>query len=49
VTKFAAKIEKLGGTICKPKTTVPGMGHFAICQDTENNTFAIWEMDPKAK
>ena len=49
VTKFATKIEKLGGTICKPKTTVPGMGHFAICQDTENNTFAIWEMDPKAK
>jgi len=25
------------------------MGYFAICQDTENNTFAIWEMNPKAK
>lgn len=49
VTKFAAKIEKLGGTICKPKTAVPGMGYLAICQDTENNTFAIWEMNPKAK
>ncbi len=49
VTKFMAKVEKLGGNICKPKTTVPGMGHFAICQDTENNSFAIWEMDPKAK
>jgi predicted enzyme related to lactoylglutathione lyase len=49
VNKFAAKVEKLGGSICKTKTAVPGMGYFAICQDTENNTFAIWEMDPKAK
>jgi uncharacterized protein len=49
VTKFAAKIEKLGGTICKSKTAVPGMGFFAICQDPENNTFAIWEMNPRAK
>ena len=49
VTKFVSKIEKLGGSVCKPKTAVPGMGYFAICQDTENNTFAIWEMNPKAK
>ena len=49
VTRYLAKIIKLGGTVCKPKTAVPGMGYFAICQDTENNTFAIWEMNPKAK
>jgi len=49
VVKHAAKIEKLGGSICKPKTAVAGMGYFAICADTEGNTFAIWEMDPKAK
>jgi len=49
VTKFMAKVEKLGGSICKPKTAVPSMGYFAICQDTEKNTFAIWEMNPKAK
>jgi predicted enzyme related to lactoylglutathione lyase len=49
ITRFMAKVEKLGGSICKPKTAVPGMGYFAICQDTENNTFAIWEMNPKAK
>jgi len=49
VTKHMAKVEKLGGSICKPKTAVPGMGYFAICQDTENNTFALWEMNPKAK
>lgn len=49
VTKHIAKVKKLGGDICKPKTAVPGMGYFAICQDTENNTFAIWEMNPRAK
>jgi predicted enzyme related to lactoylglutathione lyase len=49
VTKFMAKVQKLGGSICKPKTAVPGMGYFAICVDTENNSFAVWEMDEKAK
>ncbi|MEO6182126.1 MAG: VOC family protein [Verrucomicrobiota bacterium] len=49
VNKFMAKVEKLGGSICRPKTAVPGMGYFAICQDTENNTFAIWEVNSKAK
>lgn len=49
VTRFMAKIQKLGGTICKPKTAVSGMGYFAIVTDTENNSFAIWEMNPKAK
>lgn len=49
VTRHMAKVGKLGGSICKPKTAVPGMGYFAICQDPENNTFALWEMNPKAK
>ena len=49
VTKHMAKVTKLGGEICRPKTAVPGMGYFAICRDTENNAFAIWEADPKAK
>jgi uncharacterized protein len=49
VAKYVAKIEKLGGSVCKPKTVVPGMGYFAVVNDTENNTFAIWEMNQKAK
>lgn len=49
VTKAAAKVEKLGGTVCKSKTPVPGMGYFAICLDTEGNTFALWEMNDRAK
>jgi predicted enzyme related to lactoylglutathione lyase len=49
VTKAATKVQKLGGTICKPKTAVPGMGYFVICEDPEGNTFALWEMNPRAK
>ena len=49
VTKSMAKVVKLGGKVCKPKTAVPGMGYLSICQDTENNTFALWEINPKAK
>lgn len=48
VSKAAVKVEKLGGTVCKPKTAVPGMGYFAICEDTEHNTFALWEPNERA-
>jgi predicted enzyme related to lactoylglutathione lyase len=44
VDKYMAKVQKLGGKICVPKTAVPEMGFFAVCTDTENNAFAIWEM-----
>jgi len=49
VTKSMAKVKKLGGCVCLPKTAVPKMGYFAICCDTEDNTFALWEMDEGAK
>jgi len=49
VSKAAAKVEKLGGKICMPKTAIPQMGYFAVCQDTENNTFALWERKEGAK
>jgi uncharacterized protein len=47
-TESMAKVEQLGGTICKSKTAIPQMGYFAICQDTENNMFALWEMNESA-
>jgi predicted enzyme related to lactoylglutathione lyase len=49
VTRFVAKVQKLGGKVSVPKTAVPQMGYFAICQDTENNVFALWERNEKAK
>jgi hypothetical protein len=49
VDESAAKVEKLGGKICMPKTAVPQMGYFVICQDPEKNTFALWEKNDSAK
>ena len=49
VDKYAVKIEKLGGTICKPNTAIPQMGYFAVCQDTEGNEFALWEKNDRAR
>jgi len=48
VSEFAKKVEKAGGKVVVPKTEVPGFGWFAQCLDTENNAFAIWEMNPEA-
>jgi uncharacterized protein len=49
VGRAAAKVEKLGGKICMPKTAVPQMGYFVVCNDTENNSFALWEPNENAK
>jgi uncharacterized protein len=49
IDEHSAKVEKLGGKVILQKTAVPGMGYFAICLDTENNTFAIWETNSTPK
>jgi uncharacterized protein len=49
VSRFLAKVKKLGGEICLPKTAIPKMGYMAVCKDTEANSFAIWEPNEKAK
>ena len=49
VVRASAKVEKLGGKVHKAKTVVPHLGYFAICQDTENNVFAVWEKNENAK
>ena len=49
VDEYSEKVEKIGGRVVAPKHAVPGMGYFAICLDTENNCFAIWESNEAAK
>jgi predicted enzyme related to lactoylglutathione lyase len=49
VDEYLAKVKKLGGNIITPKTAVPGWGYQAICVDTENNKFGLWEEDKNAK
>jgi uncharacterized protein len=49
VEEYSAKGEQLGDKVIFPKMAVPGWGYFAICGDTENNGFAIFEADSTAK
>jgi len=36
-------VEQLGGKVVVPYTPIPGYGALAVCTDTENNTFGLWE------
>ena len=49
VDEYSSKIEKLGGKVVVSKMAVPSVGYFAICLDTENNKFGIWESNENAK
>lgn len=42
-------VDMLGGKVLTEKKVVPGWGYFAICEDTEKNTFALWEHHKEAK
>lgn len=49
VDEYSSKIEKLGGKVVVTKMAIPEMGYFAVCHDTENNSFGIWETNEGAK
>src|SRR5436190_454177 len=36
-----AKVTAAGGDLTQEKQAIPGMGWFAMCRDTEGNTFAV--------
>lgn len=48
VDEYVSKVEKLGGKVVQPKMTVPGWGYLAICFDTEDNMFGLWQEDKNA-
>jgi predicted enzyme related to lactoylglutathione lyase len=41
------KVQELGGT-AEDKAPVPGMGWYARAQDTEGNSFSLWQTDETA-
>src|SRR5215471_14275901 len=49
VDQSAARVEKLGGKVVMPKTAVAQMGSFAVCEDPEHNTFALWKRNQNSK
>jgi len=49
VEEYSSKVEQLGGKVKMAKMAVPGVGYLAVCSDTENNNFGLWENDTTAK
>ena len=47
--EFLEKITAAGGKVVAPKMPIPGVGYFALCQDTEGNMFGIMQEDENAK
>jgi predicted enzyme related to lactoylglutathione lyase len=47
--EYLTKITKNGGKVIAPRTTIPKVGYFAYCQDTEGNTFGVLQGDESAK
>jgi predicted enzyme related to lactoylglutathione lyase len=47
VNAGAARVKELGGE-AGDALPVPGMGWFALCEDTEGNEFGLWQTDPSA-
>ena len=41
-----AQVEKLGGSVVKPKDAIPGMGFYAYFKDTEGNVLGLWQNLP---
>jgi len=48
IDETVREVQKLGGSVMRPKSPVPTMGWFAVLLDPEQNPFAIWQNDPKA-
>jgi predicted enzyme related to lactoylglutathione lyase len=49
IDEYLTKIEASGGKVLRPKSTVPGVGYLAYCQDTEGNTFGLMQEDTSAQ
>ncbi len=49
VEEYITKVKKLGGNVIMARTAVAGWGYLAICVDTENNNFGLWQEDKNAK
>ena len=49
IDEYIVRVEKLGGKVIESKWPVLGWGYLAVCLDTENNVFGLWQDDKDAK
>jgi predicted enzyme related to lactoylglutathione lyase len=47
--EYMKKVESNGGTIIAPKSAIPGVGWFAVFEDSEGNAFGMMQEDENAK
>lgn len=47
IEESTAKAAELGGSVVQDKAEVPGMGWYAVVQDSEGNEFALWQGMPR--
>jgi predicted enzyme related to lactoylglutathione lyase len=47
--EYLERVTQAGGKVIMPKNAIPGVGWFAMCADTEGNSFGIMEGDPQAQ
>lgn len=48
IDESIARVTKLGGKIIQSKHAIPEFGYMAVCTDTENNVFGLFEDDKSA-
>jgi len=46
IDDITVKVTAGGGKVLEPKMPIPGVGYFALCQDTEGNHFGLMQSDP---
>lgn len=49
VDEVTAKVASGGGKVLEAKIPVPGVGYFALCQDSEGNHFGLMQADTSLK
>jgi predicted enzyme related to lactoylglutathione lyase len=49
VDTAAETVKRAGGKLVTPKTSIPGVGYFACCEDTEGNLFGVKHNHKTAK
>ena len=49
IDESTLKVKNNGGQLIQAKQTIPGWGYLALCVDTENNTFGLFQEDKNAR
>jgi predicted enzyme related to lactoylglutathione lyase len=48
IEEAIGRVQSEGGKVVQGRTPIPGMGWFAVCEDTEGNRIGLFTNDPSA-